>query len=73
MRYQMSNQDQYLLDKYNSGARFVLIRQSLHIDDMTFYTEVESTFQAPWASGLYELLADGTRGECLSYNFDSSD
>jgi hypothetical protein len=66
-------QDQYLLDKYNSGARFVLIRQSLHIDDMVFYETVENTFQAPWASGLYELLADGTRGECLSYNFDSSD
>jgi len=69
----MISKDQYLLDKYNSGARFVLIRQSLHIDDMVFYETVENTFQAPWASGLYELLADGTRGECLSYNFDSSD
>ena len=73
MRYIMISKDQYLLDKYNSGARFVLIRQSLHIDDMVFYETVESTFQAPWASGLYELLADGTKGECLSYNFDSSD
>jgi len=67
------SKDEFMLNKYNSGARFVLIPQSFHIDDMVFYEKVLDSFKAPWASGLYQLCFDGSLGNCLSYNYDSSD
>ena len=66
-----ADEQQAKVDKYDQGYRFVMVPQSFSFDRMEFYKS--STVKAPWAHGLYELLDDGSLGDCLSYNFDSSD
>lgn len=52
--------------QYVLGYRFVLVEQygkSVALKENT---------GAPWGHGIYELKSDGTLGNCVDWNFDSS-
>jgi len=63
----------YLVSAYSEGARFVMIEQSFREQDMLFFKDMTEDMRASWAHGIYELNEDGTLGECIHFNFDSSD
>lgn len=53
---------------YNEGVRFLR-----HSQFSKLYTPLEGEHTATtWGSGLYKLEPNGTKGECIHFNYDSS-
>jgi len=53
-------------EQYNQGYRFVW---NIQYGKTYVFKDKPS---APWGSGVYALNQDGTLGDCLIYNYDSS-